>query len=233
VRRRQPLMGRRWAAHHRCALKPKRGLFLCMPHVNGTAGYSAATEQFITATLAIDFLELHRALLPFIPSAPSCILDVGAGIGRDASVLSDLGHVVIAVEPTAAFRAAGQSRYPSSNITWLDDSLPRLAVLGHQPEQFDVVLASAVWHHLSALEQQLALVRVSTLLRANGVLALSLRHGPAGVGTHVFATDGQQTIDDAAACGLTPRVQLRNQPSLLPGKEAVTWTKLVFQKASR
>ncbi|MEM7343363.1 MAG: class I SAM-dependent methyltransferase [Chloroflexota bacterium] len=200
-----------------------------MHQVKGTIGYSEATERFIEATRAIDFIKLHQPFIDFMPPKPGRVLDVGAGIGRDASVLAEMGHRVVAVEPTAAFRAAGQRLY-SPNIEWVNDVLPRLSVLGDRPNQFDFVLASAVWHHLDDEEQQAAMLRLSNLLRPKGVFVLSLRHGPAGVGTHVFPTDGQQTINYAEACGLILQLHLPNQPSLMKGKEAVTWTRLAFAK---
>ena len=42
---------------------------------------------------------------------------------------------------------------------------------------------------------------------------------------------GQQTVVYAEACGLTSLLHLPNQPSIMKGKEAVTWTRLVFVKA--
>lgn len=199
--------------------------------VKGIKGYSEATEKFIKATVAVDFMELHQPFIEFIPTKPSRVLDVGSGIGRDASVLSEMGHRVTAVEPIANFRAAARRLHDSTNIEWVDDSLPRLSVFDNQPGQFDFVLASGVWHHLDDVEQQHAIRRLSHLLCPKGIFALSLRHGPAGVGTHVFPTDGQQTVAYAKTYGLTALLHLPNQPSLIPGKEAVTWTRLVFIKS--
>lgn len=199
-----------------------------MHQVKGTKGYSEVTERFIEATIAIDFMELHQSIIEFIPTKPGRVLDVGAGIGRDASVLSEMGHIVVAVEPTADFRAAARRLYDSPNIEWVEDSLPMLSVLGNQPDQFDFVLASGVWHHLDDAEQQSAMLRIFKLLRLCGVFALSLRHGPAGAGTHVFPTCGQRTVEYAEACGFATLLHLPNQPSLLKGKESVTWTRLVF-----
>ena len=201
-----------------------------MNQISGTKGYSEVADIFIEASSEIDFNELHQAFLEFIPNQPSRILDIGAGCGRDAAAITALGHSVIAIEPTEEFRTAGKERYESSNIEWLDDSLPKLPKL-KQSENFDFVLASAVWHHLNQDEQQQAMKRIAQLLISGGIFALTLRHGPAGVGTHVFPTDGQQTIENAKGCGLTPLLHPPNQPSLMPGKEAVTWTRLVFKKA--
>jgi SAM-dependent methyltransferase len=202
---------------------------MCYIHqVKGIKGYSEVTEKFIESTKEIDFMELHQAFIEFIPNKPGRVLDVGAGIGRDASILAEMGHTVVAVEPTAEFRAAARRLYDAPNIQWIDDSLPMLSFLGNQTDQFDFVLASGVWHHLDVAEQQYTMLRISDLLRSDAIFALSLRHGPAGAGTHVFPTDGQQTVEYAEACGLTSLLHLPNQPSLMKGKEAVTWTRLVF-----
>ena len=176
-------------------------------------------------------MKLHQVFFEFLPNKSGHVLDVGAGIGRDASVLAETGNDVVAVEPTAAFRDAARRLYDAPNIHWIDDSLPMLSVLGNHTDQFDFVLASGVWHHLDDAEQQHAMLRISDLLRSDAVFAISLRHGPAGAGTHVFPTDGQQTVVYAEACGLTSLLHLPNQPSIMKGKEAVTWTRLVFVKA--
>ena len=201
-----------------------------MNQISGTKGYSEVAELFIETSNEINFRALHRAFIEFIPAKPSRILDVGAGSGRDAAALAYMGHTVAAVEPTKAFRRAGKELYSSSTIEWLDDSLPMLSHL-EKTNQYDFVLASAVWHHLNQDEQQQAMKRIAQLLISGGIFALTLRHGPAGVGTHVFPTYGQQVIENAKAFGLTPLLHRPNQPSLMLGKEAVTWTKLVFKKA--
>lgn len=71
--------------------------------VKGTEGYAAATERFVVATHGIAFQDLHQSILQFIPTDPSHVLDVGSGIGRDAAVLAEMGHTVVAVEPTREF----------------------------------------------------------------------------------------------------------------------------------
>lgn len=200
-----------------------------MEHVKGITGYPAFARQFIEATEAIDFFDLHQPFIQLIPERPGRVLDVGAGIGRDAAVLAELGHTVVAVEPTAELREAARKRHGSPRIEWVDDSLPLLTELGDNAE-FDFILASAVWHHLDQAEQRSAMRRISTLLRPGGVFALSLRHGPAGIGTHVFPTDRNQAIGNAQSHELKMLVHLPDQPSLVPGKKGVTWTKLAFSR---
>lgn len=200
-----------------------------MLQVKGTEGYAAATERFMAATHGIAFQDLHQSILKFIPTDPSNVLDIGSGIGRDAAVLADMGHTVVAVEPTRKFLSVAQKLYGTS-IEWIHDSLPLLQSLGDRNEGFDFVLASAVWHHIDQNERRIALSRIADLLRPTGVFALSLRHGPAGVGTYIFPTDGQATVQDAERMNLKPLLVLGNQPSLVKGKQNVTWTRIVLQK---
>lgn len=196
-------------------------------NVAGTKGYSGAVQKFTEATLAIDFADLHRDFMPFIPHKPSRILDAGAGIGRDASVFYGMGHDVTAAEPADALRIRAMELYATLDIRWLRDALPELKSLYGA---FDFILASGVWHHLNGEEQHQAMSRIAQLLSPGGVFALTLRSGPAGVGTRVFPTDGKQTIANAENSGLKTLLFLENQPSLMKHKENVCWTKLVFQK---
>lgn len=200
--------------------------------VRGTQGYANAVQEFILATLSIDFQELHKDFTAFIPKKKARVLDVGAGIGRDASVFTQMGHTVVAIEPCQAFRVAGKKLYESSNIQWINDSLPKLQLLGSEANQFDFVLASGVWHHLNQQEQQEALGRIAHLLSYQGIFALSLRHGLAGVGTHVFPINTQDTIQWASSLGLRILLCLENQASLMKHKKNVTWTRLILSKIS-
>lgn len=198
--------------------------------VKGTEGYTNYLEEFIKATSEIDFFDLHKDFLSYTPKEKGTVLDIGAGIGRDAFVFSKMGHSVVAVEPLQEFRQASAHLYSSDQIIWIDDSLPSLIKLSDYNNQFDFILASGVWHHLNEEEQLLSIGRVSELLKSKGIFAISLRNGPAGAGTHVFPTDGKISIDQASKFGLKNLLSIENQPSLMKNKQDVTWTRLVFQK---
>ncbi|KMQ63106.1 hypothetical protein ACM46_14300 [Chryseobacterium angstadtii] len=198
--------------------------------VPGTEGYSNVLDKFIEATLSIDFAELHRDFMPFIPQKPGNILDLGAGIGRDASAFSSMGHTVTAVEPSEKLLETGKTLYAGFPIHWIYDSLPDLQCLNPRLK-FDFILASGVWHHLSPDEQSISIKKVSELLTENGVFALSLRNGPAGGGTCVYPTHANKILNQAEQNGLKTLLFLENQPSLLKGKEEVKWSRLVFQKS--
>jgi len=76
---------------------------------------------------ALRAAEVYVWLERFLPPAPSLVVDVGAGTGRDAAWLTSLGHQVLAVEPSGAMRRQGQHLHPDDRIRWLDDRLPALA----------------------------------------------------------------------------------------------------------
>ena len=57
------------------------------------------------------------------------------------------------------------------------------------------MLIDAVWHHLTELERENALKKIAPLIKFQGRCAISLRNGPAGMGTRVFATNANDTIN--------------------------------------
>ncbi|MEM6512849.1 MAG: class I SAM-dependent methyltransferase [Pseudomonadota bacterium] len=203
-----------------------------MRPVEGTAGYGTDVQRFVAATEAVDFKDLHKPYLDLIPRRPGRILDIGAGIGRDAHVFASMGHDVVAVEPMRRLLDVARARYDSPKTLWVCDSLPELASLSEADNLFDFVLVSAVWHHLNDAERERALSRIARLLRVGGRFALSLRTGPAGGGTHVFPTDHEQTIQSVTDAGFKTEVALKGLPSLVPGKSGVVWSKLVFLRVN-
>ncbi|MEM8900436.1 MAG: class I SAM-dependent methyltransferase [Bacteroidota bacterium] len=201
-----------------------------MPSVPGTKGYEQVVEAFIEGTLALPFEVLHADFLPFFPTSSSRVLDVGSGIGRDAYAFYEMGHRVTAVEPLPEFVEAAKKLFPTDDINWIEDSLPALGSLHGLKGTFDFVLASANWHHLSVVEQELSMLRIADLLAARGRFTLSLRNGPAGSGTYVFPTSVRRSLETATTSGLRPILVLENQPSLMKHKKEVKWDRIVFEK---
>ncbi|MBT0962825.1 class I SAM-dependent methyltransferase [Denitromonas iodatirespirans] len=202
-----------------------------MNRVPGTAGYDSAPQGFIACCQALRFDEACREFVRFLPHAPARVLDVGAGAGQNAAALAALGHVVTAVEPMAVFLDAARATYAALPITWLADSLPVLDGLRPEAGRFDFILVAAVWHHLDAAERKCAMARLAHLLDRGGHCALTLRNGPPGLGSRVYATDAAETVRQAEEVGLSCVLRLDNQPSRLGHKEGVRWARLVLQQA--
>lgn len=198
--------------------------------VPGTAGYARAIDRFVAVSLGLDFASVCKAFIPHLPALPARILDLGAGVGQNAAALSEMGYAVVAVDPMEPFLAVARARYPNLPVAWLRDSLPRIESLGQGRDMFDFVLVEAVWHHLSPAERTGSLERMASLLAPGGRVAISLRNGPAGLGTRVFPTEASAVIAEAKKCGLACIHRQENQPSILPDKGNVRWARIVLEK---
>ncbi len=201
-----------------------------MNKVPGTEGYDNLINGFIETSQALSFYEVCKDFLEFLPPVPARILDVGAGAGQNSAALAELAYSVTAIEPMKAFLAAARHQYSTLPIAWLSGSLPELECLGANEGQFDFILVIGVWHHLSETERALAMKRIASLLCLGGKCALSLRNGPAGLGTCVYPTQASFTTKQAKKWGLDCILKLEDQPSIMGNKDKVKWTRLVFQK---
>lgn len=197
--------------------------------VSGTEGYADQADALVGRLDAIRFADLHRPILHMIPQAPCPVLDIGAGTGRDATALAAMGHHVVAVEPVAELRRHAIALHRSTNIEWLDDSLPHLAALLARGQRFDLVMLTAVWMHLDRAQQQQAMPNLATLTADDGRISITLRHGPVPAGRRMFDVTSDETIALAHAAGLTLALRLDNQPSQF-NRTDVTWTRLVLAK---
>ncbi len=200
--------------------------------IDGTQGYDQDVESFFARADSVRFADKYDAVLHLMPAAPSRILDIGAGSGRDAADFAAMGHTVLAVEPTPVLLAGAIARHGHPAIAWLDDGLPDLAAVLARGETFDLILLSAVWMHLDPVQRRRAMPNVAALLSERGILILSLRHGPVPPGRRMFEVSGAETIDLARTQGLT--LQLREERGSIQAANrlaGVTWTILAFEKA--
>lgn len=122
---------------------------------------------------------VHGWLLDLLPKTQATILDVGAGSGRDAAWLAEQGHEVVAVEPSPNMQAAAKRLHPGDRIHWINDSLPTLTAVTRAGLSFDLILLSAVWMHVPAGDRPRAFRKLVNLLKPGGLIAITLRHGPA------------------------------------------------------
>ena len=149
-------------------------------------GYDDQAKILAERYESLDFSKIHEWLLPFLPEARGSALDVGAGSGRDAKGLLDMGFEVVAVEPSFGMRKEGMERHPDPGILWVDDALPGLDQLVRQGLSFDVALVSAVWMHVSPEDRPRAFRKILSLLKPGAILAMTLRQGPPDPGRHMY-----------------------------------------------
>lgn len=199
----------------------------------GIAGYERAIPLFIETSQALDFKIVCKDFIDFLPTEKSSVLDVGSGAGQNAAALEELGFNVTAIDPMHEFMNAAQKAYEGVAVKWLVGSLPHLDCLGSVTESFDFVLIEGVWHHLSETERTHAAERISNLVKEKGKCAISLRNGPAGLGSRVYPTNPERTIQLFKRYGFECIFKIQNQDSILPNKEDVKWSRIVLQKQQK
>ena len=197
----------------------------------GTQGYPEAAEELIPRYNAIPFASKYRRALDLLPQSPGLVLDIGAGTGADAAWFASRGHEVVAVEPTAAFRAAGKRLHHHRSIEWIEDGLPLLSAVVASGRRFDTILLTAVWMHLNQRQRHEAMPILVRLLCPTGIVLMALRHGPVPAGRLMFEVGADETIALARSVGLRLLHNTRT-PSTQPLNRAtgVEWTQLVFTR---
>jgi 2-polyprenyl-3-methyl-5-hydroxy-6-metoxy-1,4-benzoquinol methylase len=204
------------------------------PEVPGAAGYAQEAKLLLKRYEGVSFVDKHRCVLHLIPREPCDALDIGAGSGVDAAWLADKGHRVLAIEPTLEFRVAGMAMHPSPLIEWIDDSLPALSVTTGLLRKFDLVMITAVWMHLDEEERGRAMRNVASMLKPDGVLLMSLRHGPAPMHRPMFEVTAEETTQLGRLNSLHPILSLRTESAHPANRRAgVQWSHLAFDRSDR
>lgn len=198
--------------------------------VSGTEGYGETAAERVRQYESIPFAHVHRHWMHVFPTAPSHVIDIGAGTGRDAAGFADLGHTVTAVEPTPELRSEAERLHPHPAITWIDDALPDLDRVHALGECYDLVMLTAVWMHLDLAQRERAMARVAPLVRPGGTMALSLRHGPVPAGRRMFDVSARETCELAGRHGLI--VIHESKGAAVLGGPDVWWDRLAFRQTN-
>lgn len=178
---------------------------------------------------SVRFEDIHAQILGALPPAPGDVLDVGAGIGRDAAALAARGHRVTAVEPSRELRTRGQERHADLPIEWIEDRLPGLAQLRASHRQFDFILCSAVLMHVAPQDLGEAFTAFADLLRPEGRLAISVRDKLTQDPGEIFFDISDAAIAKAAKlAGLHLSSSQRSDDQL--GRGEIYWRSNLFVK---
>ena len=191
------------------------------------SAYGPGLQEFAARYESLQPEALHARLLPFLPSPPGLVLDIGAGTGRDAAWLARKGFEVWAVEPEEGFRRIGQTLHPSANVHWLDDRLPELAKVHKLGLSFDLIWASAVWMHVPPADRGRAFRRIATLLRPGARFVVSLRLGPPDPDRVMFPVSAEEVERLAIGHGLRTLARIDDEDRL--GRQDLRWSNLVLQ----
>ena len=181
------------------------------------------TEQYEALSSGV----VHEWLIDLIPKGNALALDVGAGSGRDASWLASRGFDVVAVEPSSGMRTEAMRLHSDASIQWIDDSLPNFQITQRLGLSFDFILLSAVWMHILPADRPRAFRKLISLLKPGGLLAITLRIGPAAPERAMFAVSEEEieslTKDHGAF--IQKRVMTRDQG----GRAEINWIQLAVR----
>lgn len=186
--------------------------------------YDAAAKELACRYDALPTGDALEAISTLV-SNRGLALDVGAGSGRDARRLHDLGFEVVAVEPAAGLREHGSATSPG--VRWLADSLPSLEAVHRLALSFDLILLSAVWQHVSPDDRPRAFRKLITLLAPGGTLVLTLRSGPSPEGRPMHATSVGEIESLARSHGM--QILEIRASSDMQGRSDVSWTTAVLR----
>ena len=193
-----------------------------MPHP--TSWYDANARAACERYESVASARVHSWLKDLLPSKPATVLDVGAGSGRDAAWLAAEGYDVVAAEPSSGMRAFARAHHAERPIQWIADSLPALNLTFKSGLSFDVILLSAVWMHVAPSDRARVFRKLITLLKPGGLLAITLRSGPAAPerGFHPVSANEIRTL----ARNHGAFVEREGSSSDHQGRRDVRWTQL-------
>ena len=189
--------------------------------------YSERALELSNQYERVAFETIHHDWLGFIPTE-GMVLDVGAGSGRDARYLASKGLSVVAVEPADALLALAKQKTAGLNIHWLNDALPELREVFRLQTKFDLILLSAVWMHITLSERQRVFRKLSSLLKPNGKIVISLRHGPSPDSREMYPVSSSELAAFATQYGLQFKVLSSEKRSDQLGRNDVSWETILL-----
>lgn len=189
--------------------------------------YNTLSESFKQQYLSLNTETVHQVWLANYLPASGVVLDVGAGVGRDAKYFAEKGLEVIAVEPAQALSKLGKKHTKSLSVQWLEDRLPELSSVFSLNMRFDLVLLSAVWMHIPPTSRERAFRKLSNLLKPGGHIVLSLRHGDHQDAREMYPVSIDEIKLLAQKQGLVIRLAKADDDHL--NRPAVFWETVVIQ----
>ena len=191
--------------------------------------YDTRAASLVATYESIEAARLNAWFVDALPATPGCVLDVGAGSGRDAAWLASRGHDVVAVEPSSAMIREARELHREPGIHWVEgDSLPVLERTMRRGQAFDFILLSAVWMHVPRADRSRAFRKLVSLMKPGAALAITLRHGPAAPGQMFHECTAGEIESLCRAHGAYVERLLTNVPDQ-GGRAEVSWTQIIVR----
>ncbi|SQH76712.1 conserved protein of unknown function, might belong to SAM-dependent methlyltransferase [Shewanella benthica] len=193
----------------------------------------SSSDDITTSAPLTNSPLIHSPSIHSFNNSPIRILDIGAGAGRDAKYLAEQGTAsqavqVYAVEPAQTLANLGKQLTSGLNVRWFQDSLPALDTVSRQEVGFDLILLSAVWMHIPVSQRARSIRKLANLLKPNGKLVISLRHGPSGDARkmHDVSIEELETLGPDVGLAVIDKTAMDTDKL---GRPAVHWQTVVLQ----
>lgn len=123
--------------------------------------YSKNGEDFRHERHQLEFAVMKRVLKAYFSDRPLRILELGAGTGLYTEILAEMGHEIVALEPTEALLQLNKKRLAfkklEDRVEWvLADArdLGTAVKVEHENRKFDVILNMGPFYHLEKKEDR-------------------------------------------------------------------------------
>lgn len=165
--------------------------------------YSSNGEDERHQRHQLEFALMSRALTAYLSDKPRKILELGAGSGVYTEFLAQMGHEVVALEPTQSLVSQNQKRIRSKKledrVSWVQaDARDLSSSLNEEQkrDQFDVVLNMGPFYHLIEKVDREGLMKESMgLLKPEG-LHLAVFLSKSGYATYLLKRQPENLFED-------------------------------------
>lgn len=189
--------------------------------------YEDNAETFVSGTVNADMHEARQRFLQLLPSGAS-ILDFGCGSGRDAKVFLELGYRVDAVDGSSELCRIA-SEYTGIPVKQM--LFQNLSAVN----RYDGIWACSSILHLPRRELIDVLQKISTALKADGVLYTSFKYGEfEGIRNGRYYTDLTEESFELLMTEITSLLIEANWVTgdVRPRREDERWLNILLKKTA-
>ncbi len=139
--------------------------------------YSQNGEDLRNERHQLEFALMERTLKTYFSDRPLRFLELGAGTGWYTEILAEMGHEVVALEPTESLIKLNQKRITEKkledHVEWVVADARNVATavkIEHENRKFDVILNMGPFYHLEQeADRELMFKESLKLLKPQGL----------------------------------------------------------------
>lgn len=132
--------------------------------------YNAIAKKYAANYESIELMEKERLEFSLLLPKGSKILDLGCGHGRDLEYFSSQYNVT-GIDISSSLLSITKERVPTATLVELN-----IMDLDEISETYDGIWCNAVLHHLKEQDFNIAIGKIRSKLRINGIFFFSMKH---------------------------------------------------------